>query len=80
MKSVHDWAGWGVATDRKLESIARMERWPAEKNYHIHRVYSVHAMPCPNDSTTRNNLAPTYRWRNVVEKKAASVKEKFTRG
>lgn len=43
LKSVHDWAGWGVPTDRKLESIARMERWPAEHGYHIHSVYSVHA-------------------------------------
>lgn len=43
LKSVHDWAGWGVPKDRKLESIARMERWPAENHYHIHRVYSVHA-------------------------------------
>lgn len=43
LKSVHDWAGWGVPTDRKLESIARMERWPSEHGYHIHSVYSVHA-------------------------------------
>jgi glyoxylase-like metal-dependent hydrolase (beta-lactamase superfamily II) len=43
LRSVHDWAGWGVPKDRKLESIARMEWWPAEKEYHIHRVYSVHA-------------------------------------
>lgn len=43
LRSVHDWAGWGVTTDRKLESIARMERWPAENDYVIHRVYSVHA-------------------------------------
>jgi hydroxyacylglutathione hydrolase len=43
LRSVHDWAGWGVPKDRKLESIARMERWPAEKGYHIHRVFSVHA-------------------------------------
>lgn len=44
LRSVHDWTKvWAVPTERKLESIARMERWPAERNYHIHRVYSVHA-------------------------------------
>lgn len=43
LKSVHDWAGWGVPSEQKLESISRMEQWPAEKNYRIHRVYSVHA-------------------------------------
>lgn len=44
LRSVHDWTpAWAVPTERKLESIARMERWPAENDYHIHRVYSVHA-------------------------------------
>lgn len=44
LRSVHDWTKvWAVPNERKLESIARMERWPAEKNYHIHRTYSVHA-------------------------------------
>ena len=44
LRSVHDWTkAWAVPNERKLDSIARMERWPAEKNYHIHRVYSVHA-------------------------------------
>jgi hydroxyacylglutathione hydrolase len=43
LRSVHDWAGWGVPTEKKLASIDRMERWPIENNYHIHRVYSVHA-------------------------------------
>lgn len=43
LRSVYDWAGWGVPTEKKLESIARMEWWPGEHNYVIHRVYSVHA-------------------------------------
>jgi glyoxylase-like metal-dependent hydrolase (beta-lactamase superfamily II) len=42
--SVHDWTWfWAVPESRKLESIARMERFQAEQGYHIHSVYSVHA-------------------------------------
>ena len=44
IRSVHDWTRiWGVPRQTKLESIERMERFQAEWNYHIHRIYSVHA-------------------------------------
>jgi glyoxylase-like metal-dependent hydrolase (beta-lactamase superfamily II) len=44
IRSVHDWTWlWAVPERRKLESIARMERFQAEEGYHIHRTYSVHA-------------------------------------
>jgi len=44
IRSVHDWTRlWAVPRGRKLESIARMERFPAEHDYRIHRVFSVHA-------------------------------------
>jgi hydroxyacylglutathione hydrolase len=44
IRSVHDWTRFcAVPRARKLEAIARMERFPAENNYHIHRVFSVHA-------------------------------------
>jgi hydroxyacylglutathione hydrolase len=44
IRSVHDWTHfWAVPKERKLEAIARMERFPAEHNYCIHRVFSVHA-------------------------------------
>ncbi len=44
LRSVHDWTWlWAVPEARKLESIARMERFEAETGYHVGRVYSVHA-------------------------------------
>jgi glyoxylase-like metal-dependent hydrolase (beta-lactamase superfamily II) len=44
IRSVHDWTWfWAVPRARKLEAIARMERFPEEHNYRIHRVFSVHA-------------------------------------
>jgi glyoxylase-like metal-dependent hydrolase (beta-lactamase superfamily II) len=44
LRSVHDWTRfWAVPRARKLEAISRMERFPAENNYCVHRVFSVHA-------------------------------------
>jgi hypothetical protein len=44
IRSVHDWTRiWAVPRARKLEAIARMERFCEEYNYRIHRVFSVHA-------------------------------------
>jgi hydroxyacylglutathione hydrolase len=44
IRSVHDWTRiWAVPKARKLEAIARMERFPKEHNYAIHRIFSVHA-------------------------------------
>jgi hydroxyacylglutathione hydrolase len=44
IRSVHDWNPlWCVSRACKQQSIARMERFPAEQHYHIHRVFSVHA-------------------------------------
>lgn len=44
LRSVHDWTWlWSVPEQRKLESIARMERFQVDHCYHIHRVWSVHA-------------------------------------
>jgi hydroxyacylglutathione hydrolase len=44
IRSVHDWTRiWAVPKARKLEAIARMERFPTEYNYGIHRIFSVHA-------------------------------------
>lgn len=44
IRSVHDWTRlWAVPRARKLESIARMERFPVEHNYCIHQTFSVHA-------------------------------------
>jgi hypothetical protein len=42
--SVHDWTRiWAVPESTKLESIERMEQFPAQHNYVIHRCFSVHA-------------------------------------
>lgn len=44
IRSVHDWTRiWTVARERKLDSIARMELFPAAQNYRIHATFSVHA-------------------------------------
>jgi glyoxylase-like metal-dependent hydrolase (beta-lactamase superfamily II) len=44
IRSVHDrkWF-WAVPREQKLQSIERMERFQAEYDYVIHRVFSVHA-------------------------------------
>jgi glyoxylase-like metal-dependent hydrolase (beta-lactamase superfamily II) len=44
IRSVHDrhWF-WAVPREQKLHAIARMERFPTEHGYCVHRVFSVHA-------------------------------------
>ena len=44
IRSVHDWTKvWAVPHAQKLAAIARMEQFPAQHNYQIHRTFSVHA-------------------------------------
>src|SRR5262245_42809107 len=44
LRSAHDGTGsWAVPKPTKLQSIERLERFLADKNYNVHRVYSVHA-------------------------------------